>query len=170
MSSRSATLGHVFACCDALYRSLGEGAATLGADAYVVRLHEMARTFGALALDLRGHLDAPPPPPLAIIERVLTRAIATDPTGTLAVYAMAVVVGPRLLVTLRDVRVAHADDQEFQSLLDEVARVTLAEIQSLARVGEHGADTDDPRWRASARELVNLLDASGNAESFVLSR
>ena len=170
MSARSASLAHVFACTDALYASLGEGAPRVGVDAYVVRLHEMSRRFGALTLDLRAHLDGEAPAPLAIVRQLMDRAFADDASGALALYALAMVVGPRLLVTVRDARTHDPHDQEYQGLLDQVAATTVAEIHLIAGLTGPQEVGDDPQWRAAARALVDLADASGNAESFVASR
>ncbi|HUX05361.1 MAG TPA: hypothetical protein VMV53_10720 [Acidimicrobiales bacterium] len=170
MSGRYDALAHVFACCDAIYRTLGEGAPRVTTDAYVVRLHEMSRRFGAIALELRGHLEGEAPAPLAVIERVLAQALEADPSGALALYGAAMVVSPRLLVTVRDARAVDPDDQGFQALLDEVASTTVAEIHLMASLNGSFEAGEDPRWRAAARALVDLADASGNAESFVWSR
>lgn len=170
MSGRSDALAHLFACCDAVYWALGEGAPRVGTDAYVVRLHEMSRQFGAVALELRAHLDGESPAPLAVINQVLGRAFEGDPTGALALYGAAMVVAPRLLVTVRDARDVAPDDQEFQALLDQVAATTVTEIHLMAGLGGSFEAGEDDQWLRAARALVDLVDASGNAESFVWSR
>ena len=170
MSARSASLSHVFSCTDALYASLGRGAPAVQVDAYVVRLHEMSRRYGALALELRAQLAGEAPAPLAIIDQLMTRAFEADATGAMALYAVSMVVGPRLLVTVRDARALDPHDQEFQGLLDRVAATTVAEIHLIAGLKGPPEVVEDPRWHAGARALVDLADSSGNAESFVAPR
>jgi len=47
---------HLLSCFDAVYLGLGENAPKLSTDAYVVRVHEMSRSFGEIALDLRVYV------------------------------------------------------------------------------------------------------------------
>ena len=168
MNPRAPLVAHLFACWDALYRCLGEGAPHVTDDAYVVALNSASRNFGSVALGLREFLSSEVPAPLAVIERVLRDALARDATGALAIYATTMVVGPRLLVTLLDAR-AEADD-DLRELLDRAAQVTVAELRALATVLHDQSELADPAWQTAARGLTELVEASGNAESFVLSR
>ena len=170
MTARERTPEHLFSCWDAVYRTLGEAAPHVTDDAYVVALHEMSRAFGSVALQLREFLAPTVPAPLPVIERVLRDALAGDDTGALAVYAMTMVVGPRLLVTLLDARAELADGDELRNLIDGAAQATVAQLRALATVMHDQPELTDPVWQGAAGDLVYLVETSGNAESFVLSR
>ena len=170
MTTRERTVEHLFSCWDAVYRTLGEAAPHFTDDAYVVALHEGSRVFGSVALRLREFLAPPVPAPLPVIERVLRDAVAGDATGALVLYAMTMVVGPRLLVTLLDARAELGEGDELRHLIDGAAQATVAELRALASVLHDQAELTDPVWQGAARELVSLVETSGNAESFVLSR
>ncbi|MGC1420246.1 MAG: hypothetical protein WA786_09050 [Acidimicrobiales bacterium] len=160
---------HLLSCFDAVYRGLGESAPLFTSDANVVRAHEMSRSFGAVALRLREHLDDAAVEPLAIITQVLSEALADDESGSLTLYAMALVVGPRLLVSLRDAReVPGADD--VRALLDYASKVTVSEVLSIGEVAQDERIMEDPRWQARARALMTEVEKAGNAESFGISR
>ena len=168
--TRRDVASHLFSCCDAVYRSLGESAPLLEDDAYVVRVHEMSRAFGALALAWREELGGASVEPLAQIESTIRASVAPDPSGALCLYAMSMVIGPRLLVSFRDARHWLGDDETLFALIDLSARVTVGELHRVANVVHEQADVDDPRWRHAARALVEELDASGNVDSFGISR
>ena len=147
---------HVASCCEAIYRGLGESAPTFTHDAYVVCLHEASRTFGALAHELReAPVDAHP-----VILEIFARA-SDESSGALSLYALSIVVGPRLLVTLADL--ANHD-------LDALAEATRHQLLACARLKTHPDSIDEPGFAGAARALVVLAETSGNAESFPLSQ
>lgn len=152
---------HLASVYDAIYSALGQGAPSLSRDAFVVRLHEASRAFGALALELRGDGDAEPDP---LVSAVLANALAEDSSGALALYALAMAIGPRLLVSLRDYREAETDPARL-AVLEHGSRTVVSEVLA---VGEavRGADAiDDPAWADAARSIIDLLDEAGHAES-----
>ncbi|MGD0852948.1 MAG: hypothetical protein ABSA07_06270 [Acidimicrobiales bacterium] len=161
---------HLLACYDTIYIVLGESAPTFTNDAYVVRAYEMARAHGELALELREHLgdvDVAAPP---VLEDVLRRAVAGDDTGALVLYAMAMVVGPRLLVSLLDARTSLSGDDEMARLFAEASMVCVKEIRATGEVAKDQAPIEDERWQDLARGLSESFDAAGNAESLGISR
>jgi hypothetical protein len=83
---------------------------------------------------------------------------------------MALVVGPRLLVSLRDARESLTGDQEVTTLLENAAQVTVAQLLLIATVTHNQENIDDPAWQAAARALTTTVEKAGNAESFGLSR
>jgi hypothetical protein len=161
---------HILACYDTIYIVLGESAPTLTNDAYVVRTYESARAFGALALELREHLAAPTVAPLSVLDGVLRQAVAGDPTGALVLYAMAMVVGPRLLVSLLDARNALTGDAALSDLFSDASMICVREIRSIGEVAKDQAPIDDEDWQDLARGLSTTLDSAGNAESLGISR
>ena len=161
---------HILACYDTIYIVLGESAPTLTNDAYVVRTYEMGRAYGALALELREHLGEPVAAPNPVLEGVLRRAVAGDPTGALVLYAMAMVVGPRLLVSLLDARTALTSDPRLTELFNEASMVCVKEIRATGEVAKGQAPIDDNEWQDLARGLSVTLDSTGNAESLGISR
>jgi hypothetical protein len=142
----------------------------LSDDTYVVVVHEMSRSFGGVALDMRHYLGERDVEPLAIIQEVLDRAFANDPTGAMTLFAMALVVGPRLLVSLRDARQSLAPDDAVTELLEIAAQVTVAQLLLIASVTQNQENIDNPSWQAAARGLTTTVEKTGNAESFGLSR
>jgi hypothetical protein len=91
-----------------------------------------------------------------------------DETGAMTLYAVAMVVGPRLLVSIRD---AHEliDDPALGSLLDYAADVVVREILAVGEVARNQAPIEDSSWQDAARDLSDTLDSAGNAESFGVS-
>lgn len=163
-------LGHVLSCFDAMYKVLGESAPRLTNNAYVVCAYEMSRAFGEVALELRTQLGAESVEPLGIIDAVLTHAVLADETGAMVLYAVSMVVGPRLLVTLLDAR-AHMDaDERALALLDRAAEVCVAQMRGVGEVAKTQPPIEDLSWQAAARDLTITLESAGNAESFGLTR
>jgi hypothetical protein len=161
---------HLLACYDTIYIVLGESAPTLSNDAFVVRTYETARVFGALALELREHLGEPVVAPIPLLDEVLRRAVAGDDTGAMVLYAMAMVVGTRLLVSLLDARDALEDDPELTALFNEASMDCVREMRAIGEVAKDQAPIDDGEWQSLARSLSTTLDEAGNAESLGLSR
>lgn len=160
---------HLASCFDALYRSLGETAPHMTNDAYVVRCHEMGRAFGEVAVALRAVADAPAKP-FTLIEAVVRHALVYDETGAMTLYAVAMEVGPRLLVSVRDAREALGDEEYAKGLLDHAAQVMVREILAVGEVAKGQAPIEDSSWQSAARDLADTLDGAGNAESFGISR
>jgi hypothetical protein len=161
---------HLVSCFDAVYLGLGECAPKLSTDAYVVRVHEMARAFGEIALELRAYVGRGEVAPLAVIGEVLDQALEKDPSGAMTLFAMALVVGPRLLVSLRDAREGLGPDAELRTICERAAQVTVQQLLQIANTTQHHEDIDDPGWQEGARRLTQLVESAGNAESFGISR
>ncbi len=159
---------HLASLVGAIYQGLGRHGAEVRDDEYVVALYEMARAFGDVSIAWREALGRAPLEPFAPLVHTLERAVAEDESGALALYAMAAVVGPRLLVSLRDARERVGDDSRAAALVDETARVTVRELRELSSLTTHD-EGDDPDWRARARALVDELDAGGWTDSFGVS-
>lgn len=161
---------HLFSCFDTMYLVLGEGAPTLTNDAYVIRTYEMARAFGDVALSFREHLGDVESQPLAPLEDVLRRAISLDTTGAMVLFAMATVIGPRVLVSLRDARETLDLDEPERAIATHASQVLVQEIRAVGEVAGEHAPIDDPKWQSDAQTLSADLDIGGSAESFGLSR
>jgi hypothetical protein len=160
---------HLLACYDTIYIVLGESAPTLSHDAYVVRTYESARAYGALALELREHLGETEIAAIPILDDVLRRALAGDASGALVLYAMAMVVGPRLLVSLLDARTALSSGSQLTELFNHASMVCVREIRATGEVAKDQAPIDDLEWQTLARDLSTTLDLAGNAESLGIS-
>ncbi len=161
---------HLLACYDTIYMALGESAPTLTTDAYVVRTYEMGRAFGELALELRRYTNTTDVEPIGVLDAVLRHAAANDESGAMVLYAVAMVVGPRLLVTLLDARANMTDDERLRALFDHGSERVVAEVLATGDVAKGQAPIDDPSWQAAAFDLATTLDMAGNAESLGLSR
>lgn len=154
---------HLLACVHTFYRHWGECAPHFTNDTYLVCAYEGARRFGELALHWRDALDDVAPSALALLDELFERA-ASDSTGTMALYAGAVVVGPRLLVSARDAAPILKSDV-FQRLLDETADATVAVMHRVQDAMQRSAPEVDDEWQHRARALADALEASGMAES-----
>jgi hypothetical protein len=163
-------MAHLFSCFDTTYLVLGESAPTLTNDAYVVRTYEMARAVGEVALRFREYLGEVSSPPLPALEDVLRRAVESDDSGAMVLFAMAMVVGPRVLVSLLDARSEGTLDESALEVLDLASRVLVREIRAVGDVAQRFAPIEDPNWQERAHSLSTTLDATGNAESFGISR
>ncbi len=161
---------HLLACYDTIYRALGESAPTLTNDAYVVRTYEMGRAFGELALEMREFTGAVEVPSVGVLDAVLRHAVAYDDSGAMVQYAMAMVVGPRLLVTLVDARTTMTSDETLLALFNHGSQVVVAEVIATGEVAKNQAPIDDPSWQAAAFDLATTMDMAGHAESLGLSR
>ncbi len=160
---------HLLACYDAIYIVLGESAPTLSNDAYLVRAYEMGRAHGELALELREYLGDVEVAPIPLVKAVLRRAVASDATGAMVLYAMAMVVGPRLLVSLLDARSALESDERLAELFSDASMTCVREIRATGEVAKDQAPMEDEEWLRIARELSETFDDAGNAESLGIS-
>jgi len=161
---------HLLSCFEAIYLVLGEGAPRMLDDAYVIRSYEMARAYGELALDTRTYLGDVEVTPLALLEGVLRFALDLDASGAMAMFAMAMAVGPRLLVSLLDVRDAMGEDPRLRALLERASQVGVAQIRAVGDAVSTRPPIEDLAWQTAARDLVATLESAGSAESFGVSR
>jgi hypothetical protein len=165
-----AALEHLFSCFDTTYQVLGASAPNLTNDAYVVRTYEAARALGEVALSLRTILGDTSSQPVEALHDVLMESVADDLTGAMLLYCLAMVVGPRLMVSLRDAREFEEFDAEALGVLNEASAVVLAEILSVGGVAKGQGTIDDERWQEQARGLATYLEGVGYADSFGISR
>lgn len=152
---------------DGLYRGLGEAAPRAGEDAAVVALYEAARTVGEAALAWRERLGGEPAAPLAAIVEAFAAAAGLDPSGRLSLAVATSLVGPRVLVSLRDAREEPGGeplDEGGRAASAAASDAVVAAIWRCARAaegleaGEEGAD--------GFAALARRLDDDGYGESF----
>ena len=163
------TTRSIAGAAEAIYGVLGRRAGEVNDDGYVVGLYEMARACGTVSLTLRDVLGESTVTRTPVVVDVLTSALDADPTGALCVYATTMVVLPRLLVALRDARVAESDPSRGEALV----QVTDVVVGALHRLAKHAHDQeiyDDPAWQSAARALSVTLEDAGYGESLVISR
>lgn len=164
-----ATLEHLFSCFDTTYQVLGASAPHLTDDAYAVRAYEAGRAMGDVALSLRTILVDVSSNPLGALRDVLEASVADDLTGAMLLYCLAMVVGPRLMVSLRDAREFEELDADALRVLNEASAVVLAEILAIGEVAKSQGTIDDERWQEQARGLARHLEEAGYADSFAIS-
>lgn len=160
-----ACLAHLGSCYAALYRTLGEAAPGFGDDASVVRAYEASRAFGELTLATRDVLDIDVEP-LDVLVGVLARAVAEDASGRLALYCVAVVVGPRLLVSLRDAR--GVVEESGRAMLDHASNLVVGEIVAIRDLAGASSGIGASPGPGAARALAQALDDAGYADSLGL--
>lgn len=165
MPTTREALAHVLTCVDAIYQVMGEAAPTFTDDAYVVRTFETARSMGEVALALREYLDEPASAPMAEVVDVLRDAAAGDREGAMTLFCFAVVVGPRLLVSLRDVREEVALDEKALALTNLASAALVAEMLAVGEVARGDGSHEDDAWQERARSLNLALEGAGYAES-----
>ncbi len=169
MSSRE-TVEHLHSCFDTMYRVLGASAPSLSDDAYLVRTYQSARALGEVALAFRERLGDVAPASVDALADALYSAVGADPTGAMALYCLAMVVGPRVLVSLRDAR-EYADlDEGDREVVNLASQVLLREIHAVGEVAQRRGPIEDEDWQRRARGLADRLESTGNAESFGISR
>jgi hypothetical protein len=168
MSDDRDVVAHLADCFDAAYQALGELAPLLTFDSYVVCAHEMSRSFGEVALSMREYTGRSPKP-LGIVDAVLRQSWQEDPSGTLTLYAVAVLVGPRLLVSVRDA-LELVTDARARELFDQAQLVTVRLLRQVGDLPEPPVAPDAPQWQGAARDLAALVESSGYADSFGTSR
>jgi hypothetical protein len=153
-----------------MYRVLGASAPSFSDDAYVVLTYESARALGEVALRFREHLGDVAPEPIEPLADALLAAVGGDPTGAMALYCVAMVVGPRVLVSLRDAREYLELDAGDLEVVNLASRVMLQEMHAVGEVAARRGPIEDTDWQRRARELADRLESTGNAESFGISR
>lgn len=164
------TLEHLYACFDTMYRVLGASAPNFTDDAYVVRTYESARALGEVALAFRDCLGDVEPESVPALGDVLVVAGADDPSGAMSLYCLAMVAGPRVLVSLRDAREYVQFSVAEMDVVNLASQVLLAQMQAVGEVAKRRGPIEDEGWQRRARELADRLETSGNAESFGISR
>jgi len=165
-----ATLEHLFSCFDTTYQVLGASAPNLTNDAFVVRTYEAGRAMGEVALALRTILGEVSGEPLEALYDVLRESVADDLSGAMLLFCLAMVVGPRLMVSLRDAREFEEFDDDALAVLNEASAVVLAEILAVGAVAKSQGTIDDEHWQERARGLARHLEEAGYADSFGISR
>jgi len=164
-----ATLEHLFSCFDTTYQVLGASAPRLSNDAYAVRAYEAGRAMGEVALSLRSILVDVSPNEVDALRDVLKESVADDPTGAMLLYCLAMVVGPRLMVSLRDAREFEELDPDALGVLNDASGAVLAEILAIGEVAKGRGTIDDEHWQEQARGLARHLEEAGYADSFAIS-
>ncbi len=159
---------HLAGCYDAAYSALGECAPRMNDDAFVVASYEVARLYGEVTLKLRTFSEEVPVP-LALIDAVTRHSFENDPSGAMTLYAVAIVLGPRFLVSLRDAREEVRDERALE-LLNHASDTTLATIRLVGDTARAREPIEDQVWQEAARDLINMATSSGYAESFGISR
>jgi hypothetical protein len=164
------SLEHLFSCFDTMYKVLGASAPNLTNDAYVVRTYEAARAMGDVALSFREVLVEVQSESVPALHDVLLESVADDLTGAMLLFCLAMVVGPRVMVSLRDAREYVEFDEDALEVLREASAVMLAEILAVGEVAKSQGFIEDERWQEQARGLSQRLEESGYADSFGISR
>ncbi len=152
---------------DGLYRGLGEAAPRALEDAAAVALYESGRAVGEAALVWRERLGDAPAAPLPAIVEAFATAAELDPSGRLSLAVATSLVGPRVLVSLRDAREEPGADP-----LDEGARAAsavasdavVAALWRCARAAEGLGETEGGADGYAA--VARRLDQDGYGESF----
>jgi hypothetical protein len=165
-----ATLEHLFCCFDTTYQVLGASAPNLTNDAFVVRTYEAARAMGDIALSLRTVLGEVRTDPVEALHDVLMESMVDDLSGAMLLFCLAMVVGPRLMVSLRDAREFDEFDLEVLSVFNEASAIVLGEILAVGAVAKAQGTIEDERWQEQARGLARHLEEAGYADSFGISR
>jgi hypothetical protein len=165
-----ATLEHLFRCFDTTYLVLGASAPNLTNDAYVVRTYEAARAMGEVTLALRATLGEVSPGSIDALHDVLMESVADDLSGAMLLFCLAMVVGPRLMVSLRDAREFEEFDAVALAVLNEASAVVLSEILAVGMVAKSQGTIEDESWQEQARGLARHLEEAGFADSFGISR
>jgi hypothetical protein len=161
---------HLFSCFNTMYEVLGAGAPNLSEDAYVIRTYETGRAMGEVALAFSEYLTDAQPGDVPAMRAVLDDALASDLSGAMVLFCFAMVVAPRVLVSLRDAREEVELDASALKVLNVASQVLIREVFAVGDVAETEGASEDAHWQERARSLSETLEATGNAESFGISR
>jgi len=161
---------HLFSCFDSMYAALGESAPMLHNDAFLIRTYEMARVCGEVTLTFRDYLGDVADERILALDEVLLEAVEGDESGAMLLFALATLIGPRVLVSLRDAREVAGLDDSAMEVLSAASQVLVREILLIGEVAKAQAPTEDGRWQEIARGLRVTLEEAGNVESFGISR
>lgn len=151
---------YVASLYDALYRSLGEAAPRAQVDSVAVRLHEASRALGAVVLKYR---TPPEIVPHSLVLALMNRTIEEDPAGIFTLFALTMVIGPRILVTLRDAQETQID-QEIREKWSGDSQVLLQVMHDCATTAGALERIDDPTWAVVARAMEVELEGAGYAD------
>jgi hypothetical protein len=180
MSSRSieateSVAAHLAACFDALYVTLGGLAAGFSDDSAVVFTYELARRCGEQRRrfeELSAHRagSSTQRGEVPVIADVLVRGAREDESGALVLYAVSMVLAPRLLVSLRDGAegAGEAEGGPLRARCQEAATMLVGEVRRIGEIAARSGPIDDDAWQASARLLEEMVDTAGFVESFGL--
>jgi hypothetical protein len=105
-----------------------------------------------------------------VIGEVVERAVALDPTGSLALVSVATTIGPRLIISLRDASESASDAAEGPLRVRAQSSGQLL-VAATYRVGEATRvvdGTDASMWRDALNEFDDLMTDAGFGESFGL--
>ena len=167
MTDSRDALWRVAGCFDSMYAVLGAHAGRLSDDACTIRAFEAARAFGDVSRALEEYLGDHRRHSVVALEDALRDALDNDETGAMVLHAVASIVGPRVLVTVRDALELDELDEAARALLARASDVLVGEILAVSRLGD-ASTLVSGRWPERARELTRRLEESGNAESFGL--
>lgn len=176
LENAEALASHLESVLRALYESLGQLAPTLSDDAMVLAVFEMARILGDGAhrfSELGAHRNGVTPlapRPVTVIDEVLRRSTQVDESGALTLYCVSSLIGPRLLISLRDASsVANGPgDGALRQAVHDVAAIVLGQIQRIGELGREKTESSEPSALEHARELDEMLTGAHFAESFGL--
>jgi hypothetical protein len=165
---------HLAGCFDELYRSLGECAPGIADDGACVFSFELARQCGRLRDrfdDLAAHragTEPLAPVPVPAISGCVARAVREDPSGALLLYGLSMVIGPRLLVSLRDATMLAGDAAggPLRAAIEAASSTVISSSHEIAELTRRRGPVEEDVFRAGARSLEDAVERAGYAESF----
>ena len=175
LRASEASAAHLAGCFAELYESLGQVSTSLEDDAFVVAVFEFARRCGDLRqefLALRAHRAGANASlaqrRLTVIGESVAASVAEDPSGALTLYVVTSVLGPRLLISLRDVAALATGPGEgpLRETCQEAASVLIAHSRYIGEIARVQAPQLAAPWHAAARRLEALVTQAGYGESF----
>ena len=162
-------------CCDAIYAALAVNAAKLDDDRCVIAAHELARVMGQHREQFddlvrpNSQRDMSTSPRVGdTISRAFGDAANQDHSGLLTAYVVTMLVGPKFLITLRDVVEISVGSSNgpLRQRAQLTASVLLGHMHAFGEAARHLAGLDEDEFRQLSSKLDNLFSQAGYAESF----
>ena len=161
MDASREALEHLYSCFDAIYRVLGASAPNSHQRRATSCGPTRARGPSARWRSSSASTSARyPRRRWTPIHATLLEAVADDLSGAMLLYCLVVVVGPRLLVSLRDARALDLDDAA-RAVLNAASDALVAEMLAAGEVAKTGAPIEDRALaEPSAQGLADRLESS----------
>jgi hypothetical protein len=169
-----AVAAHLAGCFGEMYRALGAAAPRIDDDAACVFAFELARRCGQLRdrfVELGAHRAGTAPRAPASVPTIadaVALAVNEDPSGSMLLYLVSMVIGPRLLVSLRDAAAATsaAAGGPLRAAIEAASSIVISSSHEIAELTVRRGALEGDGFRDLARSLDAAVERAGHAESF----
>ncbi|NNN02595.1 MAG: hypothetical protein HKL87_01150 [Acidimicrobiaceae bacterium] len=151
---------HFAGVFDALYEGLARASQSVYDEGVCVRLFVASRVLGALALEARGSGEVVPH---EVVTATLEHALSEDEEGYFTLYVFTMVIGPRLLVSLRD-DLERGVDEPTAEAWAAASDAVIGQMNAISAFLRRRSAPETPSWAPAARALVDTLESAGYSD------